>query len=297
MAFARSMQGLTSSQLADIGTLMGSNNNAQTQQTITTYFYTVPSKDLDYALHVFAIQMRGVLDTDADWNEERGAINQEVAQDLSNSFYRFFSTAQADMFAGTPYEHDALGTRPSFDKTTGPMLKKFYDTWYHPNNAVLFVTGDVDPQATLATIRTLFSPIPSHLTPPRPAVHLQPVTPKTLTLESDLPFPIAFVGYRLPGFDSPDYAASVILGDVLASQRGDVYALGPAGKAIQAGYFPFTAFPTSNATRSRDWATSGFKPWRLRADRRLTTTSRPYKRSRPATSTACCAATSTAPMR
>jgi len=247
MAFARSMQGLTPTQLADIGALMGSNNNAQTQNTITTYFYTVPSKDLDYALHVFAIQMHGVLDLDSDWAQERGAIEQEVAQDLSNSFYRFFSTAQADLFAGTPYEHDALGTRPSFQKTTGALLKRFYTTWYQPNNAVLIIVGDVDPQAALASIRKLFAAIPAHPTPARPAVHLQPLKATTLTLDSDLPFAIALVGYRLPGFDSPDYAAATILGDVLGSQRGDIYALGPMGKALQAGYFPFTGLPKAGA--------------------------------------------------
>ena len=53
----------------------------------------------------------------------------------------------ARMFAGTPYAHDALGTRPSFDKTTAQMLKTFHDTWYAPNNAILVIAGNVDPQA------------------------------------------------------------------------------------------------------------------------------------------------------
>ncbi|HEV2908096.1 MAG TPA: pitrilysin family protein [Candidatus Eremiobacteraceae bacterium] len=247
MAFGRSMQGLDANQLADIGTLMGSDNNAQTENTITRYFYTVPAKDLPYALHVFAIQMHGVLDSQTEWAQERGAIEQEVAMDLSNPFYRFFAAAWTHLFAGTPYDHDALGTRPSFDKTTGAMLKKFYDTWYQPNNAVLLITGDVDPQATMSTVKTMFSSIPRHTVPARPAVNLRPLKAETISLDSDQPFAVAFVGYRLPGTDSPDYAAASILGGVLASQRGDVYALGPAGKALQAGYFPVTQLPKAGA--------------------------------------------------
>jgi zinc protease len=247
MAFARAMNGLSANQLADIGTILGSYNNAQTEQTITRYFYLVPSKDLDYALHVFAIQMRGVLDTQAEWAQERGAIEQEVAQDLSNPFYRFFAAAWANLFAGTPYAHDALGTRPSFDKTTGALLKQFYDAWYQPNNAVLVIVGDVDPSTTLASVKKLFAGIPSHSVPARPSVHLQPLKAQTITLDSDQPFAVAFVGYRLPGFDSPDFAASQILGGVLASQRGDIYALGPSGKALQAGYFPVTQLPKAGA--------------------------------------------------
>ena len=50
-----------------------------------------------------------------------------MAQDLSNPEYVFYSRLLASVFKGTPYAHDALGTRPSFNKTTGAMLKKFYD--------------------------------------------------------------------------------------------------------------------------------------------------------------------------
>ncbi|MBV8170450.1 MAG: insulinase family protein [Candidatus Eremiobacteraeota bacterium] len=247
MAFGRGMNGLSADQLADIGTLMGSDDNAETQNTITQYFYTVPAKDLPYALHVFAIQARGVLDSQAEWAQERGAIEQEVARDLSNPFYRFFAAAQEHMFAGTPYAHDALGTRPSFDKTTGAMLKQFYDTWYYPNNAVLVITGDIDAQATLTMVKTLFANVARHNVPARPAVRLQALKAQTIALDSDQPFAVAFVGYRLPGIDSPDFAASTILGDVLASQRGDIYALGPEGKALQAGFFPGATLPKSSA--------------------------------------------------
>jgi zinc protease len=258
MAFARGMVGLDANQLADIGTLMGSDNNAQTENSITRYFYTVPAKDLPYALHVFAIQMHGVLDSQAEWAQERGAIEQEVAADLSNPFYRFFAAAWTHLFAGTPYDHDALGTRPSFDKTTGAMLKKFYDTWYQPNNAVLLITGDIDPQATMSTVKTMFSSIPRHAVPARPAVNLRPLKPETISLDSDQPFAVAFVGYRLPGSDSPDYAAATILGGVLASQRGDVYALGPAGKALQAGYFPAFCMARCRPARTQ-------RRWRIRS--------------------------------
>jgi len=247
MAGGRAAKGLSTNQLADIGTLMGSNNNAQTEQTITRYFYVVPSKDLEYALHIFAIQMHGVLDTQADWEQERGAIEQEVAADLSNPFYRFFTAAWADLFAGTPYAHDPLGTRSSFDKTTGAMLKQFYDSWYQPNNAVLVIVGDVEPTSALASVKKLFAGIGGHPTPSRPSVHLKPLKAQTITLDSDQPFAVAFVGYRLPGFDSSDYAASRILGGVLSSQRGDIYALGPSGKALQAGYFPVTQLPKASA--------------------------------------------------
>ena len=55
--------------------------------------------------------MRSVLDSEELWAQERGAIEQEVAQDLSVPEYIFYSRLLEAMFKGTPYEHDALGTR------------------------------------------------------------------------------------------------------------------------------------------------------------------------------------------
>ena len=94
-----------------------------------------------------------------------------------------------DMFAGTPYAHDPLGTKASFDKTTGAMLKEFYDKWYAPSNVDPGRRGrrgsrghaGQDQEALCA----MFPAIPS---PARPAVNLQPIKSETFTLDSNLPY-------------------------------------------------------------------------------------------------------------
>ena len=232
----RGSPGLSADQLADIAAAMGGEFDAETQQTITQYYFTIPAEDLDVALHVQALRMRGVLDTDALWDEERGAIEQEVSRDLSNPQYVFYTQLLTAMFAGTPYAHDALGTRPSFDKTTGAMLKKFYDTWYAPNNAILVIAGNVEAQKALAEVKELFSGIPRKTLPERPAIKLEPVEANALALKTDLPYGVAVAAFRMPGSNSADYAATQVLADVLASQRGTLYALAPEGKALYADF-------------------------------------------------------------
>ncbi len=147
MAF-RGCTGLTADQIAAIYAQLGGYMDADTQQNITQYFVTVPSQDLDVALRVDASCMASVQDSQDQWTQERGAIEQEVSRDLSNPTYKFITRLNQDLFAGTPYQQDALGTRESFDKTTAEMLKKFYSQWYAPNNAILVITGDVDPAST-----------------------------------------------------------------------------------------------------------------------------------------------------
>jgi zinc protease len=235
MAF-RGCTGMTADQAAAIFALLGGDFDADTQQNITQYFNTVPSADVDVTLHAQAACMRGVDDSEPEWDQERGAIEQEVASDLSNPTYKFIDRMNKDMFSGTPYAHDPLGTRPSFDKTTSSMLKDFHDKWYTPANAILVVVGDVDPAATLQEIKKLYGDIPSHPIPAHPAIDLQPMTSDTFTLESNLPYVLGFIAWRMPGTDSPDWAAMNVLADVLASQRADLYGMVPAGKALAAEF-------------------------------------------------------------
>lgn len=250
----RGSSGLTASQLAQLTASMGGRFNADTQQTVTQYFFTVPVEDLEIALRIEAIRMRDVLDTDDLWREERGAMEQEVAQDLSNPMYVFYTKLLEKLFQGTPYAHDALGTRPSFQKTTGGMLKTFHRSWYRPNNAILVIVGAVDPDHTLSMVREIFEDIPSATVPARHAIHLRPLKGGTIRRDTDLPYGLAVVAYRLPGYESSDYAAAQVLADVLESKRGSLYGLVPEGKALDAGFtaeflpsaglgYAYSAFP------------------------------------------------------
>jgi zinc protease len=235
MAF-RGCSGMTADQTSAIFALLGGENNADTQQNITQYFETVPAADVDVALEAQAACLKGIDDSQAEWDQEKGAIEQEVQRDLSNPTYKFVDQLNGAMFAGTPYAHDALGTRPSFEATTAAMLKDFYTKWYTPSNMILVVVGDVNPAATMAKIKDLYGSLPSHPLPAHPPVNLQPFQSQTLSIDSNLPYMLGFIAYRFPGTDSPDYAAIQILSDVLGSQRADLYGMVPAGKALITGF-------------------------------------------------------------
>ncbi|HLY42649.1 MAG TPA: pitrilysin family protein [Terracidiphilus sp.] len=245
MAF-RGCTGMTADQTAAIYAQLGGADNADTQQNITQYYATVPATDVNVALEAQAACLRGADDAQSEWDHERGAIEQEVQRDLSNPVYKFVNQLNGLMFAGTPYAHDPLGTKDSFDKTTAAQLKDFYTKWYSPSNMILVVVGDVDAAATLDKIKQLYGNIPKHDVPQHPAVQLTDFKSDNLTIDSNLPYILGVIAYRLPGTDSPDYAAAQILGDVLASQRGDLYAMVPAGKALAAQFGMFEEYRESS---------------------------------------------------
>ena len=172
----------------------------------------------------------------SEWQNERGAIEQEVLRDETEPGSDFFRDAEAIANAGTPYGHEGVGTKASFDRLTGPELKAFYDRWYAPNNAVLVVAGDVDPQRTLAQIRARFEAIPRRPIPSHAAAHYRPAPRTVIARATTLVYPLAAVGFHFPGANSPDFLAAFVLQGILGSERGPLRALADSGAALEAGW-------------------------------------------------------------
>jgi zinc protease len=223
----RGSKTVSSAQLMDTLSLTGGDFDADTQDAVTQYFFTVPSQYLDVALKLERSRATGLLMSQSLWAQERGAITQEVTQDNSNAIYRLYEKMSDRLVAGTPYAKNGLGTVSGFaHDVNSTQLLKFYNTWYHPNNATY----------AIAKVKALFGDIPAVKLPVRPAIKLQPMTGATYHDTSDQPFTVVLLGYRFPGYDSPDYAAGQILADVLNSSRSTFGSMPYEGKALFAQF-------------------------------------------------------------
>jgi zinc protease len=232
----RGSEGLDRDQLAELGALLGGAYHADTTETVTQYTYTVPANDLAVVLRSEALRMRGLSLNATDWEQERGAIEQEVARALSSPLYTYPAQLQAILFEGTPYAHDALGTRASFERTDVALLRQFYQRWYAPNNAILVIAGAVRPAQALAEVQAAFGAIPRRPLPHHIRVATRPVLAKTLAWSTDFPVGLVVIACRMPWLKEQDFAAADILADVLGSQRGALYGLVPAGRALTAQF-------------------------------------------------------------
>jgi len=220
----RGTDSLSAAQISGISAAMGGQFNADTQDEVTQYYFTVPADYVDVALQLHAERMKSVKDSQEDWVKERGAIEQEVARDLSSPDYVAYTRLREQLFGGTPYAHDALGTKASFDATTGPMLKAFHDQWYAPNNATLVIAGDVNADDTIATVRTLFGDIKRQKLPKTAPIRLASVKAQAIRMPTDAGYGLAYLAYRAPGTDdAPHHAAAQVLAQVLSNPRGALY--------------------------------------------------------------------------
>jgi zinc protease len=106
----RGSASVNASQFSDTTAITGGTYNADTQSEVTQYFFEMPAQYLDIALNLERSRATGLLDAQSAWDQERGAITQEVVRDNSSASYRLYEKMNAHIFAGTPYADPGLGT-------------------------------------------------------------------------------------------------------------------------------------------------------------------------------------------
>ncbi|MBV9102235.1 MAG: insulinase family protein, partial [Candidatus Eremiobacteraeota bacterium] len=239
----RGTKNLSTAQLGTIATALGGRFNAETSDTLTQFEFTVPAPDLDAILRIESDRMHDVLDAQSEWEKERGAIEQEVLRDDSTPGNDFFRDARAFAFAGTPYAREGVGTVSAFHRLTGPEIKRFYERWYAPNNAVLVIAGNVDPAAVLSKVRSYFEAIPRRRTPPHPLAKPRQLEQKVVERATTLTYPLAAVALRFPGVKDSDFLASFLLQQVLESPRSALQSLVTSGAALDAEWISMPYVP------------------------------------------------------
>ena len=147
---------------------IGADNNASTSSDITAYYAWFGSEHLETFLALNAILMNG-LDADPDQLEnEKGVVMQEYRQRWENNpAARASHFLRANLRGAAAYDHPIIGLREDFEALTPTDLLDFHETWYHPNNAVLIVAGDVIPEDVFALAQKHFGNFPAVPVPAR----------------------------------------------------------------------------------------------------------------------------------
>lgn len=221
-------------QLSVINTQLGDDYNAFTGDNMTQYYYTVPAKDLELVLKIEAARMQGLKLIPQEWQTERGAIKQEIAANWSDPLYRYAAGVRRQLFHGTPYA--STETQASMDQTDVALLHRFYQSYYAPNNAILVIAGNIDPNRTLQRVRHYFAPMAAKKLPAPTQYHFQPVKATTLHMATTLPAGLISLAWRMPGQQAANYAVADILSDIMSSQRNPLYALVLQNKALAIGF-------------------------------------------------------------
>ncbi len=130
--------------------------NASTWLDRTNYYEVLPKEHFEFAVRLEADRMRNAFITQKDLNEELPAVISEYAMHENEPIEHLDEKIWATAFMAHPYHHSTIGWLSDIKNTTAEKLKDFYDTYYHPNNAVVTVVGDIEGKEALATIAKYF---------------------------------------------------------------------------------------------------------------------------------------------
>jgi predicted Zn-dependent peptidase len=194
--------------------------NATTSADRTIYFETLPSNQLDLALFLEADRMRSLAVTAKNLDNERGAVQEERRISIDNRPYGpTFEKANGLAYTGFSYRHWIFGSMEDLSAITIDDVKRFLQTYYAPNNAVIALVGDVDTRTALAKIKKYFGAIPRHPPPPAPDL-TEPVqtAERRLVLEDKLArLTQVNFAYKGPPAGDRDAAAFDLLDTLLAT--------------------------------------------------------------------------------
>ncbi len=144
---------------------LGASYNATTWLDRTNYYATVPVEHLSLVMEIEADRMRGALVSDEDLESERTVVLNELERGENEPFEELMKACFAIAYLEHPYHHPTIGWRSDVESVTGEVLRRFYDTYYHPDNATAIVAGAVDEKAALELLEQHFGALPSAPSP------------------------------------------------------------------------------------------------------------------------------------
>ncbi|WP_405590159.1 M16 family metallopeptidase [Streptomyces sp. NBC_01092] len=202
----------------------GGSPNGTTSFERTNYFETMPAHQLELALWLEADRMGSLLVAldEEGLENQRDVVKNERRQRYDNvpygtAFEKLTALSYPD---GHPYHHTPIGSMADLDAASLEDARAFFRTYYAPNNAVLSIVGDIDPEQTLAWVEKYFGTIPAHDGKPAPRDGSLPeVIGEQLreVVEEHVPARAMMAAYRLPAdgtreCDAADLALTVLGG-------------------------------------------------------------------------------------
>lgn len=209
----------------------GGRDNAFTSYDYTAYFQRVAADRLDLMMKMEADRMRNIRLTPANIATERNVIIEERNQRTENSPRALFNEQlRAAQYMNHRYGVPIIGWRHEMVDLDLADAEAYYDTFYYPNNAVLVVSGDVEPEEVRALAEKHYGVIPANPNlPERVRTEEPPQTAERRLIFRDprVAQPYVSRSYLAPERDSGDQtmgAALTLLAEVLGGGTTSYFA-------------------------------------------------------------------------
>ncbi len=190
--------------------------NAYTTFDRTVYYIDLPSEHAEAAIDVLADAVLHSTLPAEECAKERDVILREIAMTQDDADNRLWDTMFSTAFREHPFRQPIIGHREIFSAVTREDLVAYYQARYVPNNLVVVVVGDIDPEKIRAAVVQHFGSAPrARLAPVLVPTEPMQLAPRSAHRFEDVELTRAALAWPIPGLAHDDAPVLDLLSTIL----------------------------------------------------------------------------------
>ena len=188
----------------------GSGYNAFTSKDGTTYIINLPANKMELWAAVESDRMQNAVLR--EFYTEMKVVKEERRRSYdAQPEGKLWETFLANAFNAHPNGQPTIGWMSDIENLTRTKAENFLNKYYAPNNAIVAIVGDIDPQKTIALLEKYFGAIPPGTPMPPVAVEEPTQAGEKRTEVIGDAEPELMIGFHKPTLPAPDdYVFDVI---------------------------------------------------------------------------------------
>ena len=200
---------------------IGGVNNASTSFDYTHYYIKSSTQNLGKSLELYAELMQNLKLKDKEFQPERDVVAEERRWRTENNptgylYFAMFNNA----YVYHPYHWTPIGFMNDIKTWTIDDIKDFHKTYYQPNNAILIVTGDVNPKEVFKKAKKEFGGIKNKVKIPEfKFVEPEQDGARRVMIKKESEVEIVAITFHIPDFKDPDQITLSVMSEILYSGK------------------------------------------------------------------------------
>ncbi|MDD2789569.1 MAG: pitrilysin family protein [Sulfurimonas sp.] len=200
---------------------IGGMNNASTSFDYTHYYIKSSTQNLGKSIELYAELMQNLNLKDEEFQPERDVVAEERRWRTENNpmgflYFALFNNA----YVYHPYHWTPIGFMNDIKTWTIEDIREFHATYYQPSNAILMVTGDVDPKEVFAKAKKAFDPITNKTQIPAfKFVEPEQNGAKRILVKKESEVEMLAITFHIPNFQDKDQVTLSMISQILYSGK------------------------------------------------------------------------------
>ncbi len=200
---------------------IGGLNNASTGFDYTHYYIKSSTDNLSKSLELYAELMQNLNLKDEEFQPERKVVLEERLWRTDNNplgylYFRMFNNA----YIYHPYHWTPIGFKNDIKTWSIDDIRDFHSTYYQPSNAILMVTGDVEPKEVFKKAKKYFGSIKNKKKIPEfKFVEPEQDGAKRVTIHKESEVEMVAITFHIPNFQSADQVTLSVISEILSSGK------------------------------------------------------------------------------